>query len=341
MGKKDVVKHWGSQLMQMNQALELFCRPQGVTNDELEQELGVGRSTAFRLKKALEESGVPIMELDCGLDRKIHFGVEKNYVKKLPNTITPNLSLTLEEIEALHFLRSHAAMFDGTDIGKKISSAYTKMEACLQPALIPTLRKVRNLCLSTRKTAKDYKPKSKTIEALTTAILRNQTCTITYNSFSGDTTKTYDINPLHFFERDGGLYLFIMYPGEDKPFTLAVERILEISLTDKTFAPPKGFDPDRLLDYAFGVTFNNPIQVRIRFSANQAKYIKERNWTKNQLITDNPDGSIILEMDTSGKWEVMRWVLSFGADAELLEPEDLRTEVMETLSTASAIYNLR
>ena len=87
-----------------------------------------------------------------------------------------------------------------------------------------------------------------------------------------------------------------------------------------------------------GVTFNDPINIKIRFSLGQAKYIRKRRWTKKQKISDSTDGSIILEMDTSGWWEVMRWVLSFGADAEVLEPQELREEIELAIHKLAQIY---
>lgn len=77
----------------------------------------------------------------------------------------------------------------------------------------------------------------------------------------------------------------------------------------------------------------------MKFSAEQARYVKERRWAANQAITDQPDGSVILEMQTSGRWDVKRWVLSFGADAEVLEPEDLRAEICEELKTLTRAYS--
>jgi predicted DNA-binding transcriptional regulator YafY len=39
-------------------------------------------------------------------------------------------------------------------------------------------------------------------------------------------------------------------------------------------------------------------------------------------------------MSTSGWWDVKRWILSFGADAKVLEPIELRKEIVEELSAA-------
>jgi hypothetical protein len=44
----------------------------------------------------------------------------------------------------------------------------------------------------------------------------------------------------------------------------------------------------------------DPIGVRIWFSAHQARYIKERRWSKTQKIEKQDDGSIIFSMSTAG-----------------------------------------
>ena len=61
-------------------------------------------------------------------------------------------------------------------------------------------------------------------------------------------------------------------------------------------------------------------------------------WAPDQRIGDEPDGAIILELQTSGWWDVKKWVLSFGAEARVLEPEELRSEMAEELSRARAGY---
>ncbi|MBI3755524.1 MAG: WYL domain-containing protein, partial [Deltaproteobacteria bacterium] len=71
----------------------------------------------------------------------------------------------------------------------------------------------------------------------------------------------------------------------------------------------------------------------------QARYIKERQWAKEQKIKEQKDGSIILEIKTSGFWDVKKWVLSFGAEARVLKPEKLRKAVIEEMKAGLAGYS--
>jgi predicted DNA-binding transcriptional regulator YafY len=93
------------------------------------------------------------------------------------------------------------------------------------------------------------------------------------------------------------------------------------------------------LESAFDIVYGDPVKVRIWFSANQARYINERKWSRNQEIVDQEDGSIILSMKTSGWWDVKRWVLSYGSEAKVLEPEDLKKEILAELKSAQDSYS--
>jgi predicted DNA-binding transcriptional regulator YafY len=118
-----------------------------------------------------------------------------------------------------------------------------------------------------------------------------------------------------------------------------VERIKRLEVTNIPFDYPEDFDPEKLLNSAFGIIFDKPFQVKIRFSREVAPYIRERTWSPNQRITENEaDGSIILEMETCGWVDVKKWVLSHGAQAELLEPKEMRKEIAEELKNCHGHY---
>ncbi len=50
------------------------------------------------------------------------------------------------------------------------------------------------------------------------------------------------------------------------------------------------------------------------------------------------DGGVELWMRTYGKTEVLRWVLGFGLNAEVLAPAELRNEVKVLLKKALQHY---
>jgi predicted DNA-binding transcriptional regulator YafY len=215
----------------------------------------------------------------------------------------------------------------------------TKLDTFMPEGLAKKLEKVKTLFVSSSKFAKDYRDKQGIIESVTDAIFRQQTCLVEYHSFHDDKVKGFKIDPLRFFERDGGLYLFVRATSYGHIRVLAVERINKLTITESTFSQPEDFDPDALLENAFSIVYDEPIDVKIHFSEEVARYIRERRWVKEQVITDQADGSIILELKTSGWLDVKKWILSFGAEAELLEPEELRHEIKEELSAANRKYD--
>ncbi len=306
--------------------------------EELGEELEVDRRTAYRIRDTLEELGFPLYDETSNLDGKKRYRFEESYLRKLPNLKVPQLNISLSELIALYFIRGNGKLFNGTDIERNIESAYTKFDIFMPEGLAKKLEKVKTLFITSTKFAKDYRDKQEIIESLTDAMFRQQTCLVEYHAFHDNKTKGFNIDPLRFFERDGGLYLFVRATKYGHIRVLAVERINELTVTEVTFTQPDDFDPDALLENAFNLVYDEPIDVTIRFSVQTARYIKERRWTKEQSITDGPDGSIVLRMNTSGWRDVKKWVLSFGADATVLEPVEMRDEIRAEFSEALQNY---
>ncbi len=154
---------------------------------------------------------------------------------------------------------------------------------------------------------------------------------------SSGAVKTYHIHPLSLFEHDGGVYVYVLVPYYGTIRMLSVERIRSIDLTEESFTPPDNFNAEKLLSDPFGIVLTDLIEAHIWFSGEQAPYIREREWGEGKII-DNEDGSIILSIETRGAYELKRWVMSYGFDAELLEPIGLRNEIAKELKQAADIY---
>lgn len=327
----------GKIFIKFLKALDFLCRPQGATTNELAEHLGIDRRSVYRLRDTIEAVGVPVVESELSGKEK-RWTILDSYVKKLPNLTIPDTSLTLSEIVALYLLKNESGLFAETEIGQRIDSAFRKIGRMVPNGLDRQMGKISRLFVSCPKCVKDYSAKEQLIDDCTEAMLRRKTCHVEYHSFAGDEVKNFKIDPLCFFENNGGLYLFVNATSFDEIRTLAVERMQSITPTDSTFTPPKDFDPKALLGPGFDIVYDDPLKLKIWISADQAMYVKERIWAKGQVITGQPDGSIILEMTTSGWWHVKKWVLSFGAEARVLEPQELGTEIADELKQALTRY---
>jgi len=328
----------GKNLLKLLKTLDLLSKPQGTTIEEMAESLEVDRRSVYRIINLVEELGFPIYDEEIPLEKRKRWKLEESYLKKLPNMKLPQINLTLSEIISLYLLKGEEGLYKGTEIERHIRAAFEKLSLFVPKDTFGQLEKIKALFISPAKLTKDYAGKEKIIEQLTGAMLQKKTCKIKYHSFSDDQIKNFKIDPLHFFENNGGLYLIVNTTAFGEIRTLAVERIKEITPTTSTFEYPANFDPEVMLESAFDIIWGDPIHAKIWFSADQARYIKERKWSKNQEIEDQKDGSIILSMNTSGRWDLKKWVLSCGAEAKLLEPKDLSREIANELNSALSFY---
>jgi predicted DNA-binding transcriptional regulator YafY len=328
----------GKNLFKLLKTLDLLSKPQGTTIEEMAEVLEVDRRSVYRIINLVEELGFPLYDEEIPLERHKRWKLEENYLKKLPNMKLPDIILTLPEIISLYLLKGEAGLYKGTEIENQIRSAFEKLSLFVPKETFNQLEKIKALFIAPSKMSKDYSGKEKIIEQLTEAMLQNKTCNIEYHSFSDDQIKYFKIDPLHFFENNGGLYLFVRATTFDEIRVLAVERVLKVSLTPSIFIYPENFTSEEFLESAFDIIWDDPIKVKILFSPDQARYIKERKWSKTQKIRTQKDGSVILTMNTSGKWDVKRWVLSYGCEAEVLEPEYLRQEIADEMVASLEFY---
>ncbi len=80
-------------------------------------------------------------------------------------------------------------------------------------------------------------------------------------------------------------------------------------------------------------------EIAIRFDEYQARYIRERKWHDLEQKEEQGDGGLIYRVSTAGLNEMKRWVMAFGAHAEVLAPEELRSAVADEAARMLALYH--
>ncbi len=181
---------------------------------------------------------------------------------------------------------------------------------------------------------KPYGDSREVLENLHDAILKRRVCWVSYHSPWAESARQYTIEPLRLLPHRGGLYVISRMPYYDQLITQAVDRFESVEVTEEEFEPPDHLSVDERLSNAFGISSEEPMDVVVRFTEEQAPYIRERTWHPSQELEELDDGRVVLRLRAGGFYEIKSWVLSFGAVAEVLEPEELREAVREEMRTA-------
>jgi predicted DNA-binding transcriptional regulator YafY len=78
--------------------------------------------------------------------------------------------------------------------------------------------------------------------------------------------------------------------------------------------------------------------VALQFSPAVARFVREGTWSETETKEELPDGGLILRMRVPINVGLLRFVLQYGAEVEVLSPDTLRQQVVETHRAALARY---
>lgn len=321
-------------------AIDLLTSERGVTIKEMQEKLGLSRSSVYRLKDTLESLNFPLYDEIDRYDKAKKWYLAEDFIAKLPNINLPLIKLTLKDIVLINYLFSRASIFKDSYIQKELNILKEKLlkDSYLEKQTDSLSEKLEKLFFHKVKFSKDYSQKEEIIDLLITSMISQKQCFIKYHSPNREKTSGFVIEPLSMFEYAGGLYIFANIPYYNNIRMLAVERIQYIKQKENSFEYPEDFNAESIINSSFGVIVDEPVSVKIWFHASQAPYIKERKWAEKQEITDNPDGSIVISFTASGVFEIKKWVLSFGKYAKLLAPKDLASEISKEIQAMAKLY---
>jgi predicted DNA-binding transcriptional regulator YafY len=175
-------------------------------------------------------------------------------------------------------------------------------------------------------------------QALVKALEQRRAVNMEYFSAGRNAVSQRRIEPYHLRLVDGTWYCIAFCHERQDVRTFALDRILSLSITGQKFRIPAGFSIEEYLGDSWTIERGTPRQVVIEFDPGQVPYIREKQWHHSQKIEDLPCGGLKMTLTTGSFGEITRWVMSFGSHARVLEPEDLRQQIIQELDRARENY---
>ena len=304
--------------------LLVLRNPLHFTTKDLAQKFEVNVRTIYRDLVSLgNELRVPIYE------ERTRWAVDDSYfLPPIRFTVSEALSIFL----AARLMQSYSHRYD-----PNVDSTFSVLASVLPVPLREQVQKTLDWMQKLPRDERHLRVLAKLAEAWTSL----HRAKITYRSLPAAKATERVIEP-YFIEpaAPGHSSYVIAYchrAGELRIFK--VERIEAIELTDEVYTIPADFDANRYFSGAWGIVVEGEEQtVKLKFSPEIARLMEETIWHPSQVLEKQTDGSVIMTLRVFYTYELVTWILGWGEKVEVLEPVELRREVLQAAKAMVKIY---
>ena len=178
---------------------------------------------------------------------------------------------------------------------------------------------------------------------VTQALLQNRRLALIYHPRTANyEEKRYEANPLGLVVRDQVIYLICTLRDYDDIRQLVLSRIGSAEILDTPVRIPQGFDLDRYIaDGELGwVESGNSLDLVAHVDRVAASTFIERPLDATQTVEDIDEHTVRLTAKVRDTKELRRWLLDFGAHAEVISPKSLRDEMKTIIQGMNQRYSI-
>lgn len=298
--------------------LELQARGRQRAED-LAATFETSKRTIYRDVLALGEAGVPIVSIPGQ-----GYSLMKGY-------FLPPLSFTTDEATMLLLGSDLMAQNFDAQYRAAAQSASRKIEGVLPDKLRDEVHSLQNSIVFVARSLDTPQSEQRVmlLQQLRRAILQHSSVRFCYQSRYAregqgeQTTREADPYGLVHFPSGWNLVAYCHLRRDIRNFRL--DRMDHLELLSRTFQRPASFvmryDPEREREA-------RSITVRVLFDAGIARWVQEAPSYYVTSQEDTPEG-LLVTLQVRHESEIIQWLLSWGQQARVLEPESLRLRIVE------------
>lgn len=248
----------------------------------------------------------------------------------------PMMKVSQGEVAALLLAQKSLEQFRGTTFERPLAAAFRKLSHSLGGEMEIAWHELEQ-ALSVRSSGTGLAD-MQVFDALARSIMDCSEVGFAYHKLAGAKAETRTVQPYHLGCIENQWYLFGYDAARGAVRTFALPRIRGVEQTGTKFRRPKDFSLAKMLDGSFAVFEGGGARkVRIRFTGIAARLVSERVWHVSQKLAKSAR-ALVLEMKVGLSPDLRQWILGWGAEAEVIEPRDLRADVAAAAAAAAAVY---
>jgi predicted DNA-binding transcriptional regulator YafY len=134
-------------------------------------------------------------------------------------------------------------------------------------------------------------------------------------------------------------FYFVAYCRMRQDFrTFRIDRMESLRVLAEGFKPRTGVSPESYFAGSWEVYSGETVKVVAHFSGAAARVVSSSSHHPDETITPLDGDTIRYEVTVRGIEEIQRWILGFGPQAEVMEPESLRKDMMRIGRQLMEVY---
>lgn len=243
------------------------------------------------------------------------------YCYEYPFDLTAQIALNVEDVHRLHVAVETLAQFEHLEVFRDLRSTVDKIRKGVSGWVRSTAAAKSIFFEPVQNIGTQYLP------ALLRAIEEKRRVRFGYQSFQQNEAQSCELEPYCIRQYDQRWYVVGHSPQYAylKPF--ALDRITSKPELLAAFFEAPDFKPEQFFQHIYGM-HTEPVEqareVLIYFSPLQARYFLSRPFHPYQLVEEDAAGGIKVRLNVCITIELIRKLASYGAEVEVLGPEDLR-----------------
>jgi len=287
------------------------------------------------VSKRTIQGDIQIMRSDkLGYNAPIIVKERKYYTYEDPNYSITNIPLSDQDLNMLYESIEFMKQFQGFSHFKELDGMVQKLEDHIysqktHTAPIIDFEKNENL------------KGLEFLDRLYQSILHKKAILITYQSFKARTPSSFDFHGYLLKEYRNRWFLIGRKQKEESILYLALDRILSIEESEKTYILNSSFNAATFFDNAIGVSVSpNAPSEKVTFfvTHKHAPYVNTKPFHHSQKEIERDNYGVTFSMDVQLNFELEKEILGLGDGIKVIAPKRLKTNIRERLNGALDLY---